>query len=80
MHSAALLEKPRCVVLTKADLLDPTQHAAAAERVGLPQARLISAHSGEGVGPLLEALWALVQPAGAEPAEAPRAGRDPHDG
>ncbi len=61
LHSAALMEKPRRAVLTKADLLPPEERAAAPERAGLPQARLVSAHSGEGLGALLEDLWRLVE-------------------
>ncbi len=75
LHSPALLEKPRRVALTKADLLPPEQHADAAERAGLPGARLISAHTGEGIAPLLEDLWSLVAPAlAAEPDERDEAG------
>jgi len=62
LHSAALLEKPRCVVLNKADLLPPGERAGAAARLGLPGARLISAQTGEGLGSLLEELWALIAP------------------
>ena len=60
LHSPALQEKPRRVVITKADLLPPEDHAAAGERLGLPGARLISAQSGEGLAPLLEDLWGLI--------------------
>jgi GTPase len=60
LHSPILLEKPRCVVVTKGDLLPPEAHAGAPARLGLPQARLISAHSGEGVPALLEELWGLI--------------------
>jgi GTP-binding protein len=60
MHSAALGEKPRRLVLTKADLLPPEEHAGAAARVGFPDARLISSHTGEGLHALLEDLWPLV--------------------
>jgi GTP-binding protein len=63
-YSAALAEKPRRVVLSKADLLPPDEHAGLPARVGLPGAVLISAHSGEGVQALLEELWTLI-PAGA---------------
>jgi GTP-binding protein len=59
-YSPALLAKPRITVLTKADLLAPERHAGAAAAAGLPQARLISAHSGEGVAGLLEDLWKLI--------------------
>jgi GTP-binding protein len=62
LHSPALLEKPRRVILTKADLLPPEEHAAAPARLGLPGAALVSAHTGEGIAPLVEELWALVAP------------------
>jgi GTPase len=60
LHSPALLEKPRRVVVTKGDVVPPEGRAGEAARLGLPQARLISAHSGEGVSALLEELWALI--------------------
>ncbi|MBI5708895.1 MAG: GTPase ObgE [Candidatus Eisenbacteria bacterium] len=63
LHSGALMEKPRRTVLTKADLLPPEERANAPGRAGLPQARLVSAHSGEGLGALLEDLWRLVETA-----------------
>jgi GTP-binding protein len=59
-YSATLAEKPRLVVMTKADLLPPESHADVAARAGLPDARLISAHTGEGVNELLEELWRRV--------------------
>jgi GTPase len=60
LHSPALLEKPRLLVITKGDLLAPEDHAGTPARLGLPQARLISAHSGEGVAAVLEELWGLI--------------------
>ena len=57
---AELLAKPRITVLTKADLLPPERRATAAAAAGLPQAHLISSHTGEGVAPLLEKLWKLI--------------------
>ena len=60
LHSPALLEKPRRLVITKGDLVAPEERAAAPARLGLPGARLISAHSGEGVTALLEELWGLI--------------------
>ncbi len=60
LHSPALLEKPRRVVISKGDLVAPEERAAAPARLGLPGARLISAHSGEGVTALLEELWGLI--------------------
>ena len=68
-HSATLAEKPRVTVLTKADLLPAEAHADAGSRAGLPDARLISAHTGEGVDELLEQLWRLVAAAPANPVE-----------
>jgi GTP-binding protein len=67
-YSPALLSKPRLTVLTKADLLPPERHAGAAAAAGLPEAHLISAHSGEGITDLLEKLWKLIA---TEPADAP---------
>ena len=57
LHSRELAEKPRVTVLTKADLLAPELHAGAAARAGFTDARLISAHTGEGLDGLLEDLW-----------------------
>jgi GTP-binding protein len=62
-HSAALVEKPRLVTLTKADLLAPAARRDAAARAGLPQAMLVSAHSGEGIEAWLDRLWAVLSPA-----------------
>jgi len=62
LHSPALLEKPRRLVLTKGDTLPPEERAGAPARLGLPGARLISAQSGEGVDALLEDLWGLLAP------------------
>jgi len=68
-HSAALAERPRLVTLTKADLLPPEDRADAAARVGLPDALLVSAHSGAGLDTWLEATWILLSRATA--AESP---------
>ena len=65
LHSPALLEKPRIRVLSKSDLLPPEARAAAAERAGMRDARVISAHSGEGVPELLEELWRRIVALGA---------------
>lgn len=61
-YSPALAEKPRLVALSKADLLPPEEHVDAPARTGLPDARLISAHSGEGLRDLLEELWSRIPP------------------
>jgi GTP-binding protein len=71
LHSPALQEKPRLVVITKADLLPPEEHADACKRLGMPDARLISAQSGEGLAPLLEDLWGLITTSLAAEAAAP---------
>jgi GTP-binding protein len=61
-HGQALLEKPRVVVLTKADLLPEDERENAPARAGLPEAILVSAHTGLGVERLLDALWQLAAP------------------
>jgi GTP-binding protein len=63
LHSAELAAKPRLRVLSKADLLPVADHEAAPRRVGMPDARLVSAHSGEGIPELLEDLWRNLAPA-----------------
>ena len=55
LHSRTLAEKPRITVLTKIDLLPPEAHASAAD--GMPGARTISAHTGEGVPELIGEMW-----------------------
>jgi GTP-binding protein len=59
-YGGGLEDKPRRVVLTKADLLAPAERGGAAERLGLPGARLISAQTGAGLDELLEELWRLL--------------------
>jgi len=56
-YSHMLAEKPRRVVLTKADLLPEGLHAGAPRRFGMSDALIISAHTGEGIKTLLDALW-----------------------
>jgi len=68
-YSPALLERPRLVALSKADLLEPELHAGAAAEAGLPEARLFSSLSGENLRELLEACWATIAPAAAAEAE-----------
>jgi lipoprotein-releasing system ATP-binding protein len=60
LDSAALAEKPRVVVLSKADTLAPAERDGWPARVGLPGARLLSAHTGEGLRDLLEDLWTRI--------------------
>ncbi len=59
-YSATLAEKPRVVVLSKVDVLPPEEREGCAERLGLPGARSISAHTGEGLRELLEELWVMI--------------------
>ena len=59
-HSAVLLERPRIILLTKADLLPPEEQATVAARLGMPDALLVSSHSGVGIGRLLEEFWLLA--------------------
>ncbi len=56
-YSAALADKPRVTVLTKADLLAPEQHQAMERLATEHGAFLISAHTGEGVAALRDELW-----------------------
>lgn len=68
--SPAMAEKPRIVVLSKADLLAPEDRAGAPAAAGLPSALVMSAHSGDGLRPLLEELWKhIVEAERAEGAE-----------
>jgi hypothetical protein len=60
-----MTEKPRRVLISKADLLPPDAHAGAAARLGLPDALLFSAHSGDGLRTVLEALWNCIEPTAA---------------
>jgi GTP-binding protein len=78
-YSPALAEKRRVVALTKVDVLSPGERAEAAERLGLPQALVVSSHSGEGMRELLEALWTEIAAATAEEA-AVEAGEEPDGG
>jgi len=59
-YSSELLDRPRIIALSKADLLDPSLHAGAAARAGLPEARLFSSLSGEGLRELMEACWSVI--------------------
>jgi len=62
-HSPELGRKPRLVILTKADILPDEERATAPGRVGLPQALLVSAHSGHGIDTMLQRLWEMVEAA-----------------
>ena len=62
-YSPALMEKPRLVTLTKADLLPPEVHGDLPARVGLPESLLISAQSGVGIDVWRDRIWRLLAPA-----------------
>jgi len=53
---------PRIVVLSKADLLPLEDFAGAPARLGMPDAHLVSAHSGVGIEALLETMWRRIVP------------------
>jgi GTP-binding protein len=59
-YGATLAEKPRIVVLSKADVLPPEDRADRARQAGMPDARVVSAHSGEGLRELLEDMWSKI--------------------
>jgi len=61
-YSPRLLERPRIVALSKSDLLDADGRDDAPRRAGLPDARVFSAHSGDGLRELLEACWSEIGP------------------
>ena len=70
-YSPALLERPRLVALSKADLLEANERDSAPARVGLPEAHLFSSLSGFGMRELLESCWSTIVPvAGREEYEA----------
>ncbi len=66
-YSATLAEKPWLVVLTKADLLPPESRDGAAQAAGLPEAKRVSAHTGEGIRDLLELCWRRLDEVAEEP-------------
>jgi GTP-binding protein len=78
LYDAALLDKPQVVVATKLDAVDDPERVKALQKrakdASLPFFK-VSAVSGEGLPPLLEALWAPV----AEAREAERAAAADHD-
>jgi GTP-binding protein len=61
LHNMELADKPRLVALTKADLLPQDAYAGAAAKAGLPDALLISAHSGAGLDAWLDHTWRLLE-------------------
>jgi GTP-binding protein len=78
LYDSAMLDKPQVVVATKLDALDDADRVKALQKrardLSLPFFK-VSAVSGEGLPPLLEALWAPV----AEAREAERAAAADHD-
>ena len=69
-YSPELLERPRLVALSKADLVDPAERATAPQKAGLPDARLFSSQSGENLRELMEACWTVIASANPEEPEA----------
>src|SRR5262249_28858357 len=59
-YSTALLEKPRVIVASKADLVEPEARASVAERAGLAGALVLSSWSGQGIEELKRELWTLI--------------------
>jgi GTP-binding protein len=59
-YGARLLEKPRLVALSKADLLPPEERVDAARRAGLPDALVLSAPSGLGLEEFKQRVWSLL--------------------
>jgi GTPase len=78
LYGGSFAEKPRIVVLTKSDLLAPEARPAAPRQAGLPDARLISAQSGDGLRALLEQLWVHVAERVPEPVQSEKDAT--HDG
>ena len=60
-HSAELAQIPHCLVMTKADLLGPGDAIPAIEAPQAWSTFTVSAVARRGLGPLLEALWALTR-------------------
>ena len=60
-HSAELAQIPHCLVMTKADLLGPGDAIPAIEAPKAWSTFTVSAVAHRGLGPLLEALWALTR-------------------
>jgi len=60
LYRPELLDKPRVTILSKADLLPLEDHAGTPAKVGLPDAWLVSAHSGVGIDGLVERFWSLA--------------------
>ena len=69
-YSSELLERPRRIALSKSDLLDPAERAGAARKAELPEARIFSSQSGEGLRELMEECWSVIAPRPAEETEA----------
>jgi GTP-binding protein len=61
-YSPVLLDRPRLVALSKADLVEPELRAGAPARAGLPDAHLFSSQTGLGLRELLEFCWTTIAP------------------
>jgi GTP-binding protein len=60
-HSAKLADKPHCLILTKSDLLGPDDEAPSIDAPDAWGRWLVSAASRQGLGPMLDALWARTR-------------------
>jgi len=60
-YSSALASRPHCLVLTKGDLLGPTEESPSVQAPEAWGQYLVSSVTGEGIPALLEALWARTR-------------------
>ncbi|MFQ5679823.1 MAG: GTPase ObgE [Gemmatimonadota bacterium] len=60
-HDAALAEIPHCVLVTKADLVPEEERVPGLEARGAWGTFVLSSATGEGVAPVMEALWRRLQ-------------------
>ena len=68
-HSPAFLDRPRVFVFNKADVTENRERFAAVAPA-FDEPFLISAATGEGIGPLMESLWGLVDYVRRQPEDA----------
>lgn len=79
-YDSALIERPEIVVLTKADAANAERIARAVAELrdeGVTDPRIISAVRGDGVAPLVRAVWERLRPAPRDDDAADRAARVP---
>jgi GTP-binding protein len=73
-YSAALAERPHCLLLTKTDLLGPSPGPLAVEAPEAWGAFPVSSVTGDGIAPALEGLWGRARGAASEFASHPEGG------